>query len=235
VTVELAQAARDGELLIGGQLLDGQPGATLTAEEVAHRRASLEVALQHRRDLVLDLRAALDQAAPPRDQAAQGPHALIADPDPGDQVGGQQLGEHARVELVGLDARVADRPHLLGVREHDLGDVRRNEPCDGERVASRLEHHAVVCARLWAKRVSSSGVVATRPAERARPPSAIATSQKSRCTSKPIELPMTTSPDDDSEGGGGRERHLRIRAHERTRAGRRGGQLHQRARSPSSL
>jgi len=31
----------------------------------------------------------------------------------------------------------------------------------------------------------------------------------------------------------GRERHLRIRAHERTRAGRRGGQLHQRARSPS--
>ena len=60
--VELAQAALDGETLIRRQFLDGEPSATLTAEEVAHRRASPEVALQHRRDLVLDLRAALDEA-----------------------------------------------------------------------------------------------------------------------------------------------------------------------------
>lgn len=65
-------------------------------------------------------RAALDEAAPTRDQAAQGARALIGDPHGGDQVG-QQVGEHACVNLVGLQVRVADSTHLLGVREHDLG------------------------------------------------------------------------------------------------------------------
>src|SRR5439155_15115152 len=44
-------------------------------------------------------------------------------------------------------------------------------------------------SRLEANSSSCSGVVSTRPAERTSPPSAIATSQKSRCTSNPIALP----------------------------------------------
>src|SRR3954468_1255919 len=57
-----------------------------------------------------------------------------------------------------------------------------------------------VGAKLRANRSKVSGVVAIRPAERARPPSAIATWQKSRCTSNPIDLPTTTSQLDNTIG-----------------------------------
>jgi hypothetical protein len=43
--------------------------------------------------------------------------------------------------------------------------------------------------RLWANSCSCSGVVWILPAERTTAPSAIATSQNSRCTSNPIALP----------------------------------------------
>ena len=130
--------------------------------------------------------------------------ALIADPDRRDQIGGQQIGQHPRVDLVGLDLRVADRAHLLGVREHDLG---RRAARGSARSPARCRSppappgpSAPGSARTAQAR---SGVVATRPAERARPPSQIATSQKSRCTSNPIDLP--TSPparhDDGRDGG----------------------------------
>src|SRR6185436_4319670 len=46
-------------------------------------------------------------------------------------------------------------------------------------------------ARLRPNSASCSGVAAICPAERARPPSAIATRQRSRCTSNPIDLPIT--------------------------------------------
>jgi hypothetical protein len=45
----------------------------------------------------------------------------------------------------------------------------------------------LVWPRSWA-------LVATRPAERARPPSATATSQKSWCTSSPIDMPIDYLP-----------------------------------------
>jgi hypothetical protein len=49
--------------------------------------------------------------------------------------------------------------------------------------------------RLWANSRSCSGLVWILPAERTTPSSAIATSQKSRCTSNPIALPsVLTSP-----------------------------------------
>jgi hypothetical protein len=48
------------------------------------------------------------------------------------------------------------------------------------------------------------------PAERARPPSAIAISQKLRCTSNPTDLPTITSPStNEKRGDGGQERHVR--------------------------
>jgi hypothetical protein len=60
VKIELAQAPVKRQPLVDRQLLLGQPRAALDAEHVAHRRTSLEVAMQHRGRLVLDLRAALD-------------------------------------------------------------------------------------------------------------------------------------------------------------------------------
>ena len=38
--VELTQGGIDGKAFVSGQLLGGQPGAALTAEEVARRRAA---------------------------------------------------------------------------------------------------------------------------------------------------------------------------------------------------
>jgi hypothetical protein len=55
-------------------------------------------------------------------------------------------------------------------------------------------------ARLAAKTSSSSGREATRPAERRHPPSLIATSQKSPCTSMPMAR-MGALPSLDRHGG----------------------------------
>ena len=166
----------DRQALVGGQFLGGEPGASRASEEVAHRRASLEVAVQHRRNLILDLRATLDEPAAARDQAAQHAHAFIAAPDQRDEVRGEQVGEHAGVDLVGLHAGMADGLQLARVGEC---------PWSSRRVLMCTTKRAVPFARLQPFLVD------------------------------------------------GRERHVRIRAHERTRAGRRGGQLHQRARSPT--
>jgi hypothetical protein len=88
-------------------------------------------------------------------------------------------------------------------------------------------------ARLEANSSSASRVVSIRPADRARPRSRIATSQKSRCTSKPryrMHLPSSLA-------GSGDQRGRTTTTHscsQHTRGGRRGGQLCQRARSPRS-
>jgi hypothetical protein len=91
-----------------------------------------------------DLRAALDQSAPARHEPTQHARAVIADPHVRDQVGGEQIGKHLRVDLVGLHTRVADRPDLLGVGEHHLADMRLQDPGDRQRVARGLHHDAVV-------------------------------------------------------------------------------------------
>src|SRR3954453_9520440 len=85
--VQLTQACVNGQALIDRQLLGVDPGAALLAERVAGRAAALEVAMQDRRDLVLDLRAALDQPPPARHQPAQHPAALVTDPHRRNQIG----------------------------------------------------------------------------------------------------------------------------------------------------
>jgi hypothetical protein len=81
--VELAKARVDGEPLVDGQDLIAEPLASFDAEQVGDRRPGDEVALQHRRDLVLDLRATLHQPTPPRNQPSQRADPLISDPDLG--------------------------------------------------------------------------------------------------------------------------------------------------------
>ena len=60
----------------------------------------------------------------------------------------------------GLDPRVADRPHLLVMREYDLGDVRGDDARDGQRVAGRLRYHRVVWRQL---QVADHGAVPVAP------------------------------------------------------------------------
>ena len=110
--------------------------------------------------------------------------------------------------------------------------------------SSRATSHAVtsnatrsVLSRLAASAPIPSGVLATRPAERTTPSSQIATTQKSRCTSRPIarpaqpdtrtvHLPTRISGAGDATG----QRHRPIRAQSSIHASRRGG----RTKSPGS-
>jgi hypothetical protein len=79
--LDLAQAGRDRLLLIGRQGLGGEPAASASTEEIAHRRLALEVAQQRRVHLVLRARALPDQLRPRRDPAAQDSRVLIRQPD----------------------------------------------------------------------------------------------------------------------------------------------------------
>ena len=85
-------------------------------------------------------------------------------------------------------------------------------------------------SRLSASELTPSGVAGTRPAERTSPSSQIATSQKSRCTSKPIArpthlgTPILTSTARIVRGGEpAGQRHRPIRARSSIQASRRGG------------
>jgi len=145
--VELPQARVDSQAFIDRQLLGGDPLASLLAERVAGWVAAFEVAVQGGRDLVLDLRAALDRPAPARHQPTQHANPVIADPHRWNQIRGQQIGQHLGVDLVGLDPGVTDRPHLLGMRKHDFAHVRLDDPGDRQRVAGRLQHHPVITSQ----------------------------------------------------------------------------------------
>jgi hypothetical protein len=143
-------------------------------------------------------------------------------------------------ELMEARARQAGSRDQPRARE-DRQDRRTTSPTWGARIlaiANALPVASITTrssgARLCPNSSNCSGVVAIRPADRARPPSAIATWQKSRCTSSPIDLPTSTTSDlNDRPRGRRRTRTTPTDSRsQRTRASRRGGQLHQRAPSP---
>jgi hypothetical protein len=115
-------------------------------------------------------------------------------------------------------------------------EVALEATCNTHAIARLLERHVgrvVVSNPTKTRAIAEAKVAATRPARRALPPSEIATSQKSRWTSNPMKRitipPHSLCTELGDEAG---ERHLRIRARGHIRASRRGGQVHQRARSP---
>ena len=142
--VDLAQAAVDRLALFLGEVLAGEPGTPALAEQVARRRAPEQAASEHRMDLVLGPGAVANERPAARQAPAQRAGPLIADPDLGQQVRREQPRQRRRVEAVGLDARVADRPHLLGVGDDDPGDVRLEDASDRKRRAGRLEDDLVI-------------------------------------------------------------------------------------------
>ena len=142
--VDLAQARLDGVLLIGGERERGEPRAASFPEQITHRRATFEVAHEHRADLVLGAGSSADELRAAGREPAQQTGLLIADPHARDEIGGQELSEGARVELVVLDLRVTDRPHMHRVGDHDLADERLKDARDLQRVAGALEDHLVL-------------------------------------------------------------------------------------------
>jgi hypothetical protein len=166
--------------------------------------------------------------------ARRSPDAGRRSPRRRDQPGGQQLGQHPCVELVGLDLGVADRPQPLRVRQHHLGHMWHQDPGDPQRVARGLPTPRGPSARGW-RQTAPGAHSEPRPYPPISParPSLIATSQKSRWTSNPMNLltPIPPQLARQRTGDGGRTTPTDSRS-QRTRASRRGGQLHQRARSP---
>jgi hypothetical protein len=144
--VEAAQRGTDGDLLVGRQRLLGEPGPALLAEEVGGGAAGEQVAVQNRLHLVLQARALAHDRAPPRDKPPQGLQLLVGAPNAGQVAGGEQLGEHAGVDLVRLHLRLRDRPRPHRVRDHDPRHVLLEQARDREGVHGRLERD-LVCRR----------------------------------------------------------------------------------------
>jgi len=85
--------------------------------------------------LVLLARALPDQLRPTRDPPAQHPRLLVGRPHLGQKATGEQLGERASVDLVGLRARLGDALDRLRVGQHDSAHMRLDDARDPECVA----------------------------------------------------------------------------------------------------
>ena len=191
----MAQARRDRLCLLERQLERAQPRAPLDAEQIRHRRAPDQPPHEHGVDLVLRARACAHQLRAPR-QAAGATRASTAS---GDHTASSSPAANSRASVRASSRSVFARAWRIPV---SAGLTTTTRATCGSRI--RAISHALpvtsnatrsLGARLCANSSSRSGVVAIRPAERTAPPSQIATSQKSRCTSNPIALPTApTSP-----------------------------------------
>ena len=144
--VKLAQQRLDRLPLIPGEVLLCQPGASFDPEQVGERAARDQVAMQNRLHLVLQAGALTHDVRAPSDLTPQRVRRLISNPHARQIVGGQQLREDRRVDLVGLDLRLSDRPGLHRVRDHHPGDPRRDRAHQCVRVARRLDRDLILAA-----------------------------------------------------------------------------------------
>ena len=144
--LDLAQAAVDRLALLDRQLDFAQPFAAGQPEQVADRRFLDQPPHQHGVALVLRARARPDQLAAAREPPPQRPRLLVGHPQPVQRPGGQQLGQRASVEPVGLRARLPD-PRVARMHDQHLADVRLEDPRDLPRVAGHLEHHPIARAQ----------------------------------------------------------------------------------------
>ena len=134
-------------------------------------------------------RALPHQLRPRRDPPAEDARLLIRQPDRGQKTTSEQLRERARVDLVRLRTRLRDPLHRLRIRQHHPTHMRLDDPRDPKRVAGRLQRDLIVDAETLRNSAgaSATGPVCTRPVRGTLASlRAIATSQKSRCTSNPM-------------------------------------------------
>ncbi len=140
--VDLAQRRVDGLALLGGQLELGQPAPALGPEGLSKRGAAHQTAHQRRVDLVLGPRPGADQLDPAPQPPAHHLGLAVGHPHPIEFAGGQQPGQGAGVEPVGLRPRATD-PRVVR-RDHDhLGDMGLDDPPDRPRVASHLKRDPI--------------------------------------------------------------------------------------------
>ena len=141
---DVAQARLHRLAFVERQILGTEPGPTALAEQVARGRAPFQRALQDCVDLVLGPGALLDELGVPRYQSTKEPGPLVAHPHPRNEPRRQQLGQHPRVEPIGLRLRRGDRSHRDGVGHDHPAGVGLEDPGDGERSPRRLEDHVIL-------------------------------------------------------------------------------------------
>jgi len=146
--VDLTQRRVDGVSLVGRERLPGEPLTAGDTERVGHRRAVLEVAVQRCEDLVLAPRTSHDEVRATPGTSTSRPRVLVRQPRVLEHPGRQHLRERSGVVAVGLLLRLRDRCELTSVDDHDLCDVRADDPRDRQRVPRRLERHPVIRSEL---------------------------------------------------------------------------------------
>ena len=212
--VQLAQRAIEGQLLIIGHADRLKPRAPLGPEQIADLR---DAATRLRCSTAwASFLTCVRRLTTPRRRAISRRSARVRSSGThttGTSPAASSSASTLRVELVGLDLGVADRPQPLGMRQHHLGDMRRQDPGDRQRVARRLQHHPIGRRQAGGEQLQA---VATRrdPARRSRRPA---------LTDRHLaEIAMHVQPDEpahhhlhsshDNERETEDERHLRIRA-----------------------
>ena len=100
------------------------------------------MAVQDRLDDILQARSLPNDLIAPGHLPAKRLRRLIRNPDLRQKAACIELGEDAGVDRIGLDLRMSDDAHLLGVCDHDFLDVRRDHRSDRGRVTGRFDNNS---------------------------------------------------------------------------------------------
>ena len=138
----MADPGVDGLALLQRQLKAGQPPAALDAEQVRARRLALQATLQHGVDLVLRARARVHELLAPRQPASQHAAALVGHPHRLQLARPQQPRQRARVEPIGLRARLRDPGVVRADHDHPI-HMRLEDPRHLPAAARHLQRHPI--------------------------------------------------------------------------------------------
>ena len=191
------------------------------------------MAMQDRLDDVLQARSLPDDLIAPGHLPAKRLRRLVRNPDFGQKAARIKLGEDAGVDRIGLDLRMGDDAHLLGVCDHDFLDVRRDHCCDRRRVSGRFDDDHILLRKLLCESLEKRPAHVNAPQSFELPSSQATASAKARWMSRPM-IRMVAAPSLFVQGGSWRAtRHLLIRAHDASGKVARGGHVTSSASRPT--
>ena len=142
--VELSQSLFDSKAFIQRQWLLGEPCTPSLSKHIGRRTALDQVRRQDSMDLIFESCALPHDLSSPGDLPAQSLCAFVRHPYLRQEAAREQLRKDRRVDLVGLDPRLGDQPHLQRVRDHDAPYMRLERRCDRRGVGRGLENH-IIC------------------------------------------------------------------------------------------
>src|ERR1700734_2782737 len=138
----------DGKPFVLGQDLVKKPCPPARPAQIGVRAGGDQMAVQDRLDDILQARSLPDDLVAPGHLPAKRLRRLIRYPDFRQKAACIELGEDAGVDRIGLDLRMSDDAHLLGVCDHDFLDVRRDHRSDRGRVPGRFDYNYIILRKL---------------------------------------------------------------------------------------